>query len=76
MRLIWINTHIVALEGDTMTWKDEIKKENKEDMRKYNEGANMMYDIINKYLQLGVLDYDKHLMEFTKIVDIISEKLE
>ena len=59
-----------------MTWKDEIKKENKEDMRKYNEGANMMYDIINKYLQLGVLDYDKHLMEFTKIVDIISEKLE
>lgn len=66
----------MALEGDTMTWKDEIKKENKEDMRKYNEGANMMYDIINKYLQLGVLDYDKHLMEFTKIVDIISEKLE
>ena len=59
-----------------MTWKDEIKKENKEDMRKYNEGANMMYDIINKYLQLGVLDYDMHLMEFTKIVDIISEKLE
>ncbi len=59
-----------------MTWKDEIKKENKEDMRKYNEGANMMYDIINKYEQLGVLDYDKHLMEFTKIVDIISEKLE
>ena len=48
-----------------MTWKDEILK-NKEDMRKYNEGANMMYDIINKYLQLGVLDYDKHLMEFTK----------
>jgi len=58
-----------------MTWEEEIKK-NSNDLIEFNKAANKMYDIINKYHELDALDYDKHLMEFTKIVDVISEKLD
>lgn len=72
-----------------MTWKNILKedlideddfddlfwegKPLKPDMKQLIEGVDMIYEVINKYHEKGVLDYDEHLMEFTKVIDSIAD---
>ena len=72
-----------------MTWKNILKedlideddfddlfwegKPLKPDMKQFIEGVDMIYEVINKYHEKGVLDYDEHLMEFTKVIDSIAD---
>ena len=40
-----------------------------------NKALDEFYSLIQPFVDAGVLDYDKHLMKFTKIVDVIMHKL-
>lgn len=40
-----------------------------------NKALDDFYALINPFVDAGVLDYDKHLMKFTKIVDVIMNKI-
>jgi len=44
-------------------------------LNKFNKAVDEVYTIINHFVEKGDLDYDKHLMEFTKIIDSIAKKL-
>ena len=40
-----------------------------------NKALDDFYSLIQPFVDAGVLDYDKHLMKFTKIVDVIMNKI-
>ena len=57
-----------------MTWKEDIRKEPDLEV-KLNKALDDFYSLIQPFVDSGVLDYDKHLMEFTKIVDVIMHRI-
>ena len=41
----------------------------------FNKKVDEVYTIINHYVEKGILDYNKDLMEFTKVIDAIADKI-
>jgi len=64
-----------------MNWETILKEDtrnrflDKTSLEEYNKKVDEVYDIINHYHLKGILDYDKHIMAFTSVIDEIEEAI-
>lgn len=64
-----------GLAGEESEFKKASQLPNSKLKNQLNRAFDDVYSLINPLVEKNILDYDKHLMEFTRIVDVIMRDL-